>query len=279
MADSDPYGWTCSECPSRGSRSVVGDFVGVEYHHNEETPVEGSLGTLTDRVSEVRTRTVRIGYPERCKKCNRRYTCHKRAREAGLRLEMVRKAQEGARWRHLKFMTCTWPSEWCDEPEPDLKSFKAMWREAREKVAGAIGALGGTDVVEVITKHDEATGQWKHHIHTHGLWCAPYVPMDELRHAVAEAGIGRFEYTVLRERSWEDSAGRERVKPAIWCAIDYLAKYLTKAQDSKRQVWGALRSWKEYLPEGVCRRCVKTTRQAKDYKQCNCEPETHVRAG
>jgi hypothetical protein len=273
----DPYGWTCQKCPSRGSRSVVGDFVGVKYHHYEETPVEGVPGVVSV-ISETRHRTEVVGYPERCKTCNRRYTCHKRAREAGLRLEMVRKAQTGARWKHLKFMTCTWPSEWTTEPEPDLKEFKVRWRAAREKVADAIGALGGTDVVEVITKHDEDRGMWKHHIHTHGLWCAPFVPMDDLRSAVAEAGIGRFEYTILRERTWEDSTGRERVKPAIWCAIDYLAKYLTKANDSKRQVWGDLRSWKEYLPENVCRGCVKTTRQAKDYQHCQCKTTTGGRS-
>jgi hypothetical protein len=256
----------------------VGDFVGVPYHHREETPVEGSEGTVVRVIAETRYRTERIGYPERCKSCNARYALAKRAREAGLRLEMVRKAQPGAKWEHLKFVTCTWPSEWCDSPEPDLKAFKKMFAAARAKVVGAIGAAGGTDVIEVVTKHDETTGKWKHHIHTHGLWCAPFVPMEALQAAFSEAGIGRFEYTVLRERVWETSGGEARVKPAIWCAIDYLAKYLSKASDAKRQVWGELRSWKDYLHEGICRRCVKTTRQAQDYKQCNCKSETHVRA-
>ena len=278
MDGAAPYGWTCPECPSRGDRGTIGDFVGIPYHHHEETPVEGSGGSLRDVVSETRTRTLRIGYPERCKKCNRRYALAKRAREAGLRLEMVRKAQDGRRWDHLKFVTCTWPTDWTDDPEPDMDAFKAMWAETRPRIVERIGAIGGTDVIEVVSKQNDA-GQWRHHIHTHGLWCAPFVPMDELRAAFVEAGVGRFEYTVLRERSWEDSRGDVRVKPAIWCAIDYLAKYLSKASDAKRQVWGELRSWKQYLPDGVCRLCVKTTRQAKDYKECNCEPETHVRAG
>lgn len=274
------YGWTCKECPSRGSREVVGDFVGVRYHHYEEKPVEGFEGVLSHVLSETRYRTVAIGYPDRCKSCNRRYQCHKRAREAGLRLDLVRKTHErrhGKKFQHLKFVTMTWPSEWTETRSPDLVSFRAMFASTRAAVAAAIGAVGGTDVVEVITK--EQDGLFKHHIHTHGLWCAPFVPMDKLRQAFEDAGVGRFEFTVLRERHYEDSAGETRTKPAIWCAVDYLAKYLTKADDGKRMVWGELRSWKEHLPKQVCRRCVKTTRQAKDYKQCNCETETHVRAG
>jgi len=252
--------------------------VGIEYLHTETKPVKGAEDILEERLAETRTRTLRIGYPERCKKCNARYALAKRAREAGLRLELVRKAQKGRKWEHLKFVTCTWPTEWTDNPTPDMDAFKAMWAETRPKVVAAIGAVGGTDVIEVVSKQNEE-GLWRHHIHTHGLWCAPFVPMDALRAAFLEAGVGRFEYTVLRERSWEDYRGDVRVKPAIWCAIDYLAKYLSKSADNKRQTWGALRSWKEYLPESVCRLCVKTTRQAKDYKECNCEPETHVRAG
>lgn len=256
----------------------MGDFVGVSYHHTERTPVEGFEGVLENVISERRHRTEVVGYPVRCKECNRRYAIAKRARECGLRLEMVRKAQEGKKWEHLKFVTCTWPSEWTMNPEPDMASFKAMWATARSQVVDALGAVGGTDVIEVVTKQRD-DGMWKHHIHTHGLWCAPFVPMDELQRVFREAGVGRFEYTVLRHRSWKDDHGEVRVKAAIWCAIDYLAKYLSKASDAKRQVWGELRSWKNYLPEEVCRLCVKTTRQAQDYRQCECEAKTNVRAG
>jgi hypothetical protein len=192
-------------------------------------------------------------------------------------LELVRASQTGKKWDHLKFVTCTWPSEWTTCAEPDLKGFKTMWATTRPRIVEAIGAIGGTDVIEVVTKQRE-DGMFRHHIHTHGLWCAPFVPMDDLQAAFADAGVGRFEYTVLREREWEDSAGMTRTKAAIWCAIDYLAKYLSKATDAKRQVWGELRSWKDYLTEDVCRICVKTTRQAKDYEDCNCKPKTHVRA-
>ena len=271
-----PYGWTCTECPSRGAREVVGDFVGVQYHHKETEAVEcydGVVRTLTT-LAEPRWRTHTIGYPDRCKKCNKRYAAHKRAREAGLRLEMVRQAhesKEGARWKHLKFMTMTWPSKWTKNPEPDLAEFKRMFASTRAAVAAAIGAAGGTDVVEVITK-TRNDGMFKHHIHTHGLWCAPFVPMDKLRAACEDAGVGRFEFTILRERKYDD--GTDRVRPAIWAAVDYLAKYISKATDAKRMVWGDLRSWKEYLPKQVCRLCVKTTRQAKDYKQCDCESHT-----
>lgn len=267
------YGWTCTECPSRGSREVVGDFVGVKYHHHEERAVEGFEGVLSDVVSETRYRTVSIGYPDRCKECNRRYQCHKRAREAGLRLDMVRKtheSKEGARWKHLKFMTMTWPSEWTETRSPDLVSFKAMFKTTRAAVAAAIGAVAGTDVIEVVSKQRE-DGMWRHHIHTHGLWVAPFVKMDKLRQACEDAGVGRFEFTVLRERHYEDWAGNDRVQLAIWAAVDYLAKYLSKAADAKRQVWGELRSWKEHMPKHVCHGCVKTTRQAKDYQHCKCK--------
>ena len=164
MSDSDPYGWTCPKCPSRGSRGTVGDFVGVAYHHVEETPVEG-LPMLSDRISEVRYRTESVGYPDRCKTCNERYARHKRAREAGLRLNLVRLAKQqeaidagkgrGAKWEHLKFITMTWPTGWTTEPKPDLKKFKKAFSGARGQIAEAIGALGGTDVVEVVTS------EWK----------------------------------------------------------------------------------------------------------------------
>lgn len=193
-----------------------------------------------------------------------------------MRLDLIRQqmvADHGERYAHLKFITCTWPSDWTDDPVPDLAEFKIRWRDQRSLLTNAIGAVAGTDVVEVVTKQRE-DGKFRHHIHTHGLWCAPFVKMDEFRSAVSDAGIGRTEYTVLRERSWEDHGGEVRVKPAIWCAIDYLAKYLTKAQGAKRMVWGELRSWKKYLPQKICRSCVKTTRQAKDYEDCNCEPQT-----
>ncbi len=257
--------------------------MGVAYHHREETPVEG-LPVLADRVSEIRHRTESVGYPDRCDECNRRYQQHKRAREAGLRLEMVRMHLQqtkmwkdggtGAKWEHLKFITMTWPSEWTMDPTPDLKKFKKEFAMARGQIAESIGAVGGTDVVEVITKEMETMWggkMWKHHVHTHGLWCAPYVPMEDLRSAFSEASIGRFEYTILREQKWKDDWGQDKKKEAIWVAVDYLAKYLSKAQDSKRMVWGELRSWKDYLPKQMCRRCVKTTRQAKDYKNCKCK--------
>lgn len=188
-----------------------------------------------------------------------------------------RKGATGAKWKHLKFITMTWPSEWTMEPAPDLVKFKKMFASARGAIATDIGAVGGTDVVEIITKEMETMWggkMWKHHVHTHGLWCAPFVKLDKLQQAFADAGVGRFEYKILKEEEWEDSWGNERTKKAIWVAVDYLAKYLSKAQDSKRMVWGELRSWKEYLPSHVCRRCVKTTRQAQDYKNCSCKEQT-----
>ncbi len=287
MANSDHYGWTCRECPSRGSRETVGDFVGIAYHHREETPVEG-LPAVVDRISEIRYRTESVGYPDRCTVCNERYQRHKRAREAGHRLDMVRMHQqqthmwkhggEGARWKHLKFITMTWPSQWTTESTPDLKAFKKMFATARGAIAQAIGAIGGTDVVEVITQEmDTMWGgkMWKHHVHTHGLWCAPFVPIDMLQKAFSDAGVGRFEYTILEEEKWEDSSGKERTKKSINVAVDYLAKYLTKAKGQKRMVWGELRSWKEYLPKHKCRVCIKTTSDAEKYQNCKCKDKTN----
>lgn len=169
------------------------------------------------------------------------------------------------RWKYLKFVTCTWPARYTFDPEPDMKRFKSMWAKTRPIIAEHLKAVGGTDVIEVVSKQLE-DGRWHHHIHTHGLWCAPYVSEGTMRQAFEKAGVGRFEYTVLKESTYSDG----KPKSALWSAIDYLAKYISKSDGAKRQVWGALRSWKEYLPEGKCSLCVKTTRDVEKKEQCQC---------
>lgn len=256
-----PYGWTCEKCPHRGTRGAEDDWVRFQRRR----------GTLAGY-----DRSMNLAWPERCRSCDARYKVAKRAREAGLRLDIVRRSvasgQDKNRLRYLKFVTCTWKSVWCDEPEPDMKAFKSMWARTRPLIVDAIGAVGGTDVIEVVSKTNEA-GQFKHHIHTHGLWCAPFVPLDELQAAFADAGVGRFEYTILKEEEWVDSRGEDRVKRAIHVAIDYLAKYLSKCEGVKRQVWGELRSWKDHLPQHACRACVKVASHAEKQDHCQCTPE------
>ncbi len=269
MVERIPYGWTCRKCPSRGDRGTIGDFVRVDYHHHEETPVEG-VPAVVHVISETRTRTASIGYPERCKECHRRYTTMKRAMEAGRRLEYVRRSMKSkSKFRYLKFLTCTWPTTWETSSEPDMKTFKKKWSKARAQIIEDLGAVGGTDVIEVVSKQRD-DGMWKHHIHTHGLWVAPYVKIDVLQAAMRRARVGRHEYTILRESTYERRDGTEGKKSALWNAIDYLAKYLTKCDGVKRQSWGALRSWKEHLPEGKCRTCIKSTRDVEKKEHCKC---------
>lgn len=191
-----------------------------------------------------------------------------------MRLEVVRRSiasgKNKNRFRYLKFVTCTWKHEWTTNEEPDMAGFKQTWNEARSLLVEKMEVVGGTDVIE--TKRTERTRadgvtEYRHHIHTHSLWCAPYVPLAVLQSSMTEAGVGRHEYTILEEDEYDSG----HTKQAVWVAIDYLAKYLTKCQGTKRQVFGELRKWKEHMDESKCRACVKTTAQMEKENHCDCE--------
>lgn len=189
-------------------------------------------------------------------------------------MELIRKTYEefgGKKWKYLKFLTVTWPIELSDNPLPPVEKMKSVWVKARTTLIEKFGAIGGTDVCEVVTK--EVDGQWSHNVHFHSIWLSPYLPLASLQKGMKEAGIGRHEYTILKEQEYTTDEGEDRTQPAHRHAIEYLTKYLTKSTACKRMVWGDLRKWKEYLDEGVCRRCIKTTNDlAKDYP-CQCETD------
>ena len=285
------YGNTCSKCPSRGSREIVGDFVPVEVTSPIQTQqirfIDNEHLEMTNVVQERRIEWQPVGYPIRCRTCNARYNAYKRAAEAIERMEIIRASQhcdDGSKWKYLKFMTLTFPIEPTDNPEPDIPRATEKYLKVRNHLIENIGVLGGTGVMECVStfgieeyqRKDGTTGfkgvdgKWTHNVHFHDCWIAPYTDMTELRRLVTEAGGGRFEYTVLKEEPYTNYRGEERIFDAHKVAIRYLSKYLTKCQGAKRKVFGELRKWKNYLSENLCRVCIKTTNDIRKEYPCQC---------
>ena len=123
-----------------------------------------------------------------------------------MRLELIRKTYEefgGAKWKYLKFATITWPIELSENPLPDIEKMKSVWVKARSELIGSLGILGGTDVIECVTKSVESASPpgrilYSHNIHFHSIWLAPYIELKVLQKAMKEAGVGRHEYTILK---------------------------------------------------------------------------------
>lgn len=264
MSKPRPHGYTCVKCPERGYKGVEDDWVSY---------------TRTKGDKRGYRRSLNLSWPVRCKTCDTRYKSFKRARESVMRLELIRKTFSefgGAKWKYLKFVTCTWPIELSDNPEPPIEKMKSVWVQTRASLMKSLGVQGGTDVVECVTK--EVDGQWSHNIHFHSIWLAPYIELKVLQKAMKDAGVGRHEYTILKKKDWVDEYGNDRVQTSTSHAIDYLSKYLTKCQGQKRMVWGELRSWKDYLNDGDCRICIKTTHDLRKEYPCKCETETRATA-
>ncbi len=255
------YARTCDECPSRGSYDVVGDFGRVETR-------------WANAPSEIRYET--IGFPERCKKCNARNARHTSAKEAILRLEIIREAiaVSESKYDWLKFVTLTFENEWTENPSPDVDNLIAKLKIIREELF-QFGIVGGTDVIENVVKIEVRDGvqMYHHHLHTHGVWIGPYLDMDKLRKYLNSRGVGRFEYTPCNPAEYTCKyTGEQRVQSAINRATSYLAKYMSKETliGRRRISWGTLRQWKQYVKKEICFRCVKTTGQIEKYDYCNC---------
>lgn len=273
MQEPRPHGYTCVRCPSRGYKGVEDDWVSY---------------TRTKGDKKGWNRSLNLSWPVRCRTCDTRYKSFKRAREAVMRLELIRKTYSefgGAKWKYLKFATITWPIELSDNPMPDIKKMKSVWVQARNELIKSLGILGGTDVIECVTKEIEVerpgeptVSAWSHNIHIHSIWLAPYVKLENLQKSMKDAGIGRHEYTILKEQEWTDEYGEDRIQTQTSYAIDYLSKYLTKCAGQKRMVWGELRSWKDYLSDDDCRICIKTTHDLRKEYPCQCETETRATA-
>lgn len=276
--DGGHYGHTCEKCPSRGAREVVGDFIPV----NTWMPVQTPQTRLTDVgcSSEGFERGIRyaaIGYPERCSTCNERYARYKRAREAIRRLEYVRVARtmeddwlsgdsfaskgrvDAERWRYLRFVTLTWPIRPTRDAEPDLDEFMRRYVHARGVLSRELDVLGGTDVMECVTTA-RGGGWYTHNVHFHGVWVMPFHDISDIARAMDAAGVGRDQVRVIREHTYECRfTGEERTMSASNRAVSYLAKYLTKEVmgNRRRIAWGAMRRWKEYVPNAF--RCEHIT--------------------
>ena len=292
--DDEHYGHTCPKCPSRGLRSVVGDFAPVNHYREIQSPqgrLGGDLANGVDfTVLERAIRWMPIGFPERCTTCNERYARFKRAREAIHRLEMIRQTlvhnewwllnpfderlQESATaplWRFLRFITLTWPLEQVEESQPDLDAAMRRYLKARDVLAVELDVRGGTDVMECVSKQ-HPNGRWTHNIHFHGVWLMPYHPIEKIAEGMKKAGVGRDQVRTIRPVEYECRyTGETRTMSAISRATAYLAKYLTKEvmQGRRRIVWGELRRWKESIPEPFRCPCIKSTHAVwKSHEEC-----------
>lgn len=236
------YGFTCVECPERGSRAIVGDLVSYPT-------------TKNDKGRE----TLFIGFPDRCKECNRKYQVHKRATEAINRLYFVKPVNDG--WEYLKFVTITRPLELSPNETPskdEVKNFKKWYVKRRDRLRDKIKILGGTDVVEIVTK--KVGDKYHHHMHIHGIWIMPYMKVEIWRYWMDKVGFGRDQIRAIKETEYTDSEGKIWKTSAIKNCIKYLSKYLSKDSKSRRMMWGEVRRWKEHFHKDAPK-SIKTLNQ------------------
>ena len=241
--NAEPYGFTCGKCPQRGSRAIPGDFVGVS------TP-----NTPTGRSTAV------VGYPVRCKSCNAHYATYKRACEAIDRLYFCKPTQED--YRFLKFVTITREKIESKEAQPTaelIRDFKKWYVRGRDKIRDDLGLLGGTDVIECVTKKLD-NGMYHHHLHIHGIWIMPKMKVKKWRRAFDKVGFGRDQIRAIEDEPYVDRFGNDRIMEARKCATKYLAKYLSKEKGSRRMMWGVVRRWKDFCESGTPEH-IKTVHQ------------------
>lgn len=209
-----------------------------------------------------------VGYPNRCKDCNRKYQTYKRAREAVDRLYFVKPANDG--WEYLKFVTITREKmESVNEfPSHDeLQEFKKWYVQGRDKIRDELQLLGGTDVVECVT-HKLENGMYHHNFHIHGIWIMPHMKISRWRKAFDSVGFGRDQIRAIKSQEYEcQRTGELKEWSARKCAIFYLAKYLTKSQQSRRMMWGEVRRWKNHFDSDA----PKNLKSMFAYEQWRCE--------
>lgn len=245
--EGQPYGFTCSECPERGSRALEMDWV--------------SYPTMKHPKGRE---TMFIGLPDRCKECNAKHQIYKRAKEAINRLYFIKPANEG--WEYLKFVTITREMALVKNPEPtkeQIDDFKKWYVKGRDYLRDKLNLLSGTDVIEVVTT--EKDGLYHHHIHMHGIWVMPYMPVKTWRFWFDRAGFGRDQIRAIKETEWYDDEGNRRTTSAIKNCIKYLSKYITKAPDGRRMMWGEVRRWKDHFESGAPKERIKTLAQYEQW--------------
>jgi hypothetical protein len=230
---SAPWGFTCDDCPWPGNRSL------------------GSPTLVKTWSFDRGDHFIEAGYyPIRCNRCSNRHAVFKDARRAIERLDSLRSFLEtvrGSKWKYLKFVTITRSSEWMPYRSGDLeqrvRSFKTWLKnKVRPRLRRELGALGGTDVIEVVSRYlydpyvDSPTYQLpvmeRHHVHSHGVWIAPYVDQERLED-LSTSFPGRPNIRAMRPQK----SGGTWSNPTKVAARE-LAKYLSKSIVGRRSLWG-----------------------------------------
>lgn len=243
-----PYGFTCNNCPERGSRGLQADWVSYPTAKHPKG-----------------RETMFIGLPSRCKVCNARHATYKRAREAVERLYFIKPANDG--WEYLKFVTVTKEMELVANAEPtkaQIQDFKKWYVAGRDRLRDKLNLLSGTDVLEIVTK--KKGDLYHHHMHIHGIWVMPYMPVQTWRYWMNRVGFGRDQIRAIKETTYEDSEGNQRTTSAIKNCIFYLSKYITKSATGRRMMWGEVRKWKDHMDKDAPRHRIKTVRQYEQWK-------------
>ena len=234
------YPNTCKDCPDRGSMMIWSTL------QDQYIYLPGDrISVWESNYGEYQFRN--IGWPERCKPCNARAQAYKRARASINRLEELRAAVENTfiamdldhftRWKYLKFVTLTWSNELSDQPEPDMKKARKWLRRKRDKIIDKLDCLGGTDVMECVTK--KVGDLFHHHVHMHGIWIMPYHDIEYVGE-IMRRYVGRDQCRAIKPLRIEnpDHPDGGYTMSAFSQARNYLIKYLTKQPNTRRSLWG-----------------------------------------
>lgn len=255
------YPNTCEECPERGELKIFGAHF------------SGDIVQLYD-ADYAEKRWKSIGWPVRCKPCNAKAQAKKRANRTIHRLEELRQMTQDTfsglksaedRWCYLKFVTLTWESSWGINEIPNMKRAKKWLGKRRVKVIEKLDVLGGTDVLECVTKtiygyekghwSYQQPVEWKHNIHSHGVWLMPYHPIEFIGD-VMRKHVGRDETRAIKPKIVKcKKTGREFTVSAFAQARNYIMKYLSKQPNTRRSSWGIVR--KSLTAEYFYSECIR----------------------
>lgn len=262
------YPYTCDSCPSRGLRSVTGDFASYEGH--------------------VGRKVIVIGYPDRCTACDTNYKRNKRAQKALFHVSVYAFAH-GVR---PSFVTFSLPTQWTEASfeswsehwedwtfklrDNAMTLFKRRYKELKPTIQSRFRVHGGKDFFENPLKvttsdnrmyvmrrqasHNVDYPTWceiwidsdgkkrlgevttidpksitavKAHPHLHGVWAAPFIAKDEFDSLLLSKGLG------ISHLSSKIQQGHEL--DWIYKTSRYLSKYLTKEQARRSVLWGQCR--------------------------------------
>ena len=205
---SEPWGFTCSECPFNPTKDDSDDYVRVARKANP-----------TWRYA---TRSFNLKYPERCKKCERNKKRYQRMRRRLTKIYDIAENVDDWRYRRPKLITFALPSLWTFDPDGinELKQLRSLLPGAR-KVLQEAGVLGGVYVPEMTTRSYQDIGGmvYKHHAHIHMVAVAPFISKNNLKEfceTLLPLGLGRINYVAPRGVGSKNKVA------------SYISKYLTK---------------------------------------------------